>query len=108
MRGKRLVLRDVARRDVEAALDHYVREAGSDVALGFIEALQSAYRFIADHPSLGTPRHAHELHLPGLRSRTLKGFPFLVFYIERADYIDVWRVLHSRRDIPLSLRDPGR
>jgi toxin ParE1/3/4 len=27
-------------------------------------------------------------------------FPYLVFYLERADCIDVWRVLHAQRDIP--------
>ena len=31
--------RESARRDVEAAVDHYVREAGVDVAIGFIDAL---------------------------------------------------------------------
>jgi toxin ParE1/3/4 len=62
-----------------------------DVALGFIEALQSAYRAIADRPGLGSPRYAQELALPGLRSREVKGFPYLVFSIERADRIDVWR-----------------
>jgi len=30
----------------------------------------------------------------------LTRFPHLVFYFERDDYIDVWRVLHGRRDIP--------
>jgi toxin ParE1/3/4 len=27
-------------------------------------------------------------------------FPYLVFYFEREDHIDVWRVMHVRRDIP--------
>jgi toxin ParE1/3/4 len=29
----------------------------------------------------------------------------LVFYIERDDQVDVWRVLHAQRDIPDGLRD---
>jgi plasmid stabilization system protein ParE len=28
-----------------------------------------------------------------------------VFYVEREHEIDVWRVLHSRRDIPTTLAD---
>jgi toxin ParE1/3/4 len=104
---KPVLLRELARRDVEAAADYYVRVAGSDVALGFIDALQSAYRAIAERPALGSARYAQELVLPGLRSLAVKGFPYLVFYIERDEHIDIWRVLHGRRDIPSRTREPG-
>jgi toxin ParE1/3/4 len=103
--GKPVLSRELANRDAEAAIDYYCREAGSDIALGFIEALQSAYRAIAEHPALGSPRYAQELALPGLRSLALKGFPYLVFYAEGENQVDVWRVLHSRRDIPSRMRD---
>ncbi|MBW0006063.1 MAG: type II toxin-antitoxin system RelE/ParE family toxin [Hyphomicrobiales bacterium] len=106
MSTKRIVPRRLARRDVEAAIDHYVEEAGPDAALGFIEALQSAYRSIADHPGLGSPRHAHELAFPGLRCRKLRRYPYLVFYVERVDHIDIWRGLHAKRDIPEWMQDP--
>jgi toxin ParE1/3/4 len=91
---------------VEAAVDYYVREAGADVAIGFIDALQAAYRFIADHPAAGSPRYADVLGLPGLRSRILRRYPYLVFYVERDDHIDVWRVLEAHRDIPVWMREP--
>lgn len=39
----------------------------------------------------------------GLRSRSIARFPFLIFYMERDDHIDVWRVLHAQRDIPARL-----
>ena len=51
------------------------------------------------------PRHAHELNLPGLRSRPLQRYPCLVFYVERPNHIDIWRVLHDQRDIPAWLHD---
>jgi toxin ParE1/3/4 len=38
---------EAARRDVEAAVDYYAREAGADVATGFIDALQAAYHLLA-------------------------------------------------------------
>jgi toxin ParE1/3/4 len=98
--------RESARRDVEAAVDYYVGEAGADIALGFIDALQTAYRSIADHPAAGSPRYANELGLPGLRSRILRRYPYLVFYVERDDHIDVWRVLHALRDIPAWMQEP--
>jgi hypothetical protein len=44
--------------------------------------------------------------LPGLRHRRLARFPWLVFYVERDDHIDIWRVLDARRDIPTWLDDP--
>ena len=106
MSGKPVLPRAAARRDVEDAVDHYVREAGVEVALGFIDALETAYRAISDHPAAGSPRYAHELTLPGLRSRGLKRYPYLVFYVERDDHIDVWRVLHAQRDIPAWMQKP--
>ena len=98
--------RESARRDVEAAVDYYIGEAGADVALGFIDALRTAYRSIADHPAAGSPRYANALGLPGLRSRILRRYPYLVFYVERDDHIDVWRVLHALRDIPAWMQEP--
>jgi toxin ParE1/3/4 len=102
---KPVLLRELARRDVESAVEYYVRVAGPDVALTFIEALP-AYRTLAERPALGSPRYAQELVIPGLRSFAVKGFPHLVFYIERDDRIDIWRVLHGRRDIPSRMQEP--
>ena len=107
MSRKPVLPRALARRDVDDAVDHYLHAAGVEIALGFIEALESAYRAIADHPAAGSPRHAHELALPGLRSRGLERYPYLVFYVERDDHIDVWRVLHAQRDIPAWMQEPA-
>lgn len=104
MSKKPLLPRALARRDVEAAFDDYLGEAGPDVALGFVEALQTAYCAITDRPAAGTPRCAHELALPGLRTRQLRRYPYLAFYIEHDHHIDVWRVLHAHRDIPAGMQ----
>ena len=104
MSGKPVIPREQALRDVEAAIDYYVSEAGERVALEFIEALEAAYRAIAEHPSTGSPRYAHELNLPGLRSRALKRYPYLVCYIEHEHHLDIWRVLHAQRDIPAGMQ----
>lgn len=106
MTPKAVVPRDQAHCDVEQAIDHYAREAGADIALGFVEVLEAAYRWIAEHPGTGSPRYAHELDLPDLRHRQLERYPYLVFYVERTDHIDVWRVLDARRDIPAWLAEP--
>lgn len=105
MKAKPVIPRELANRDVDDAVDHYLDEASEKVARGFIDALEDAYAHIGRHPSTGSPRYAHELNLPGLRSWPLSRHPYLVFYSERPDHIDVWRVLHGRRDIPAWLLD---
>jgi len=105
--AKPIIPRQSANQDVDNAVDYYLREAGEKVTLGFIDALQAAYRHIADHSGTGSPRYAHELDLPGLRSWPSKRYPHLVFYMEREGHIDVWRILHGERDIPAWMREPG-
>ena len=83
MTEKPVELRELARRDVDEAVEHYLTEAGASVALAFIDALEDSFRHIADHPAGGSPRYADELSLPGLRSWVVKDFPYLVFYVER-------------------------
>ena len=100
MNVKRAIPRAPADRDVNEAIDHYLGEGAEQAALKFIDALEQALQHIGRHPATGSPRYAHELNLPGLRCWQVKGFPHLVFYVERDDHIDVWRVLHGSRDIP--------
>jgi toxin ParE1/3/4 len=108
MSGKPLVPRERARRDVEGAVGYYALQAGEQAALGFIDALEAAYRLIADYPQSGSQRHAHELGLPDLRSRALQRYPYLVCYVEGSGAIDIWRVLHAQRDIPQWMEEPSR
>lgn len=91
---------------MDEALGHYMRDANGSVALGFIDDLQATYRLIAEHPASGSARYAYELQIANLRSLRLKRYPYLVFYVERPDHIDVWRVLHGMRDIPSWLVGP--
>ncbi len=106
MRAKPVVPREQAHRDVNDAVAHYLGEDAESAALGFIDALEKAYAHIGRHPASGSPRFDHELNLPGLRSWPLTRYPYLVFYVERPDHIDVWRVLHGHRDIPVWMREP--
>lgn len=106
MRAKAVALREQARRDVEEIVDYLLSEGAEAAALGFIDELQKVYAHIGRHPAAGSPRYAHELNLPGLRAWVLSKYPFLIFYVEHPDGIDIWRVLHSERDIPAWMRDP--
>jgi toxin ParE1/3/4 len=105
--AKVVVPRELAHQDVEQAVAHDLAEDAESAALGFIDALEEAYAHIGRHPATGSPRYAHELNLPGLRSWPLKHYPHLVFYVERLDHIDVWRVLHGERDISAWMQEPG-
>ncbi|MFM7453253.1 MAG: type II toxin-antitoxin system RelE/ParE family toxin [Cyanobium sp.] len=107
MRAKPVLPREQANQDVEDAVAHYLAEGADTAALGFIDALRNAYRHIDRHPATGSPRYAHELNLPGLRSWPLTRYPYLVFYVERSDHVDVWRVLHGQRDIPARMQHPS-
>jgi toxin ParE1/3/4 len=104
--AKPVIQRGLAARDVDEIVGYYLETGSEAIALGFLDALESAYARIGPSPAIGSPRYAYELDLPGLRSWQLKGYPYLVFYVERADHIDVWRVLHARRDIPRWMQEP--
>ncbi|MFN7643246.1 MAG: type II toxin-antitoxin system RelE/ParE family toxin [Burkholderiales bacterium] len=107
MKAKPVIPREQAHRDVEDAVAHYLAEDAEPAALGFIDALEKAYDHIGRHPVTGSPRYAHELNLPGLRSWPQTRYPYLLFYVEHPDHIDVWRVLHGQRDIPTWMQASG-
>jgi toxin ParE1/3/4 len=99
-----VIPRELALRDVEQAVAYYLDEGATSAALGLIDALEKAYAHIGRQPATGSPRYAHELNLPGLRFWPLTRYPYCVFYTEKSDHIDVWRVLHGQRDIPAWLQ----
>lgn len=100
MTSKPVIPRSQANRDVDAAIAYYLEQGADDAALGFIDTLEDAYSKIGRHPAAGSPRYAHELGIADLRFLVTPGYPYLIFYIENSDHIDVWRVLHGQRDIP--------
>jgi len=103
---KPVIPRARANQDVAEAIAYYVSEGAEQAALGFIDALERAYAHLSRQAATGSPRYAHELHLPGLRSWPLPRYPHLIFYVERNDHIDVWRVLHGQRDVPAWMLEP--
>lgn len=96
-------LRALAAADIDAVIQHYQQSAGSAVALEFVEALEHAVRRISRSPHVGSLRFSNELGIPELRVWTLQRFPYLVFYVPSDNHLDVWRILHSKRDIPGAL-----
>jgi len=105
VKARPIVPRQRAVRDIEEAIAWYLREGAGEPALSFIDAVEQAFERISRSPAAGSPRYARELNLPGLLSWPLARYPYLVFYVERDDHVDVWRVLAAPRDIPVSLQE---
>ena len=99
-------LRALAAADIEAASDYYVDQVSEQTALEFIDTVERGIRRISRGPNVGSLHFAYELALPDLRAWPLQRFPYVVFYVATSDEIDVWRVLHSRRDPPTALQRP--
>jgi len=100
MTRKAVVRRRQAQKDIEEAAEYYFTEGGTELELRFIDSLHAAVTRVATNPGVGSPRYATALAMPGLRFWRLTRFPYLIFYVEREDQIDIWRVLHEQRDIP--------
>ncbi|HET8985756.1 MAG TPA: type II toxin-antitoxin system RelE/ParE family toxin [Trueperaceae bacterium] len=96
---KPVILRSAAEDDISSATAHYLEEGSTNVALRLVRSLESCVETLSEQPEIGSPRFAHELDFPGLRTWPVDDFPYLIFYIELEDQIQVWRVLHVRRDL---------
>lgn len=104
---RRVVLTTQARRDIRQATAWYGTEGGALLARRWVDAVEVALRHIGAHPLTGSTRYAMQLTLEALRFWPIDAFPYLLFYIEREQHIEVGRVLHGKRDIPAWLGDEG-
>jgi toxin ParE1/3/4 len=100
---KPAVLRRAAYGDVERQVRWYRQNATESTAVRFRDALRTALDRIEERPGVGSPRFEQELGLEGLRSWSLDTFPVTIFYFERDDALDVWRLLRQSQDIQLIL-----
>lgn len=103
--NKPVIRREQAQRDIEEIVTYYLEQSTQQIALNFVDELEAAIEHIQSFPESGSPRLAHALDLPGLRSWSCKTFPYLLFYFEKEECIDVWRILHQHRDVPQYLQD---
>lgn len=98
-------LRERAATDIDQAVDYYLAEADAEVASRFVDDVERAIGQISRSPHSGSRRYSYELEIPGLRVRPLARFPHVVFYVVGDEVVDVWRILHTRRDIPSAIGD---
>ncbi|ANE58057.1 MULTISPECIES: type II toxin-antitoxin system RelE/ParE family toxin [Methylomonas] len=96
-------VRPLADTEIDALADYIARD-NPHAALRFLEATQQTFDRIREQPGIGSRRYAHLPMLSGLRFWPVEGFEkHLVFYLERENHIDVLRVLHSARNVPMIL-----
>lgn len=89
---------------VEAA-GHDAEQSGRALGERFIEAALAALGPIEQMPAMGSPRLGQFCEVPGLRSCRVESFPVLWLYLERADHLNVLRLLGERRDLFALLRE---
>lgn len=97
--GRRIIRRRKASEDIDAALDFYIRGAGAEVAVRFVDDLAATLNRVSQHPEIGSLRFEYEFGFVGVRSLFLDTFPYTLLYKETRARIEVIRVLNSRRDI---------
>jgi len=95
---KRALLSPAAKQDRRDEVRYYRDEAGNPVAKRLVEALTKALQALEQQPAMGSPAIGLELGIEGLRAWRLDGFPLSVWYFERADHVQVVRLVGQRQE----------
>jgi toxin ParE1/3/4 len=98
-----------ADRDLDDQAGYLAEHAGLQTALRFYANAASSFATIAGMPGIGEPWRSTDPCLAGTRVGRIKGFErHLIFYRPTDDGVDIIRVLHGTRDLPIALdSDPA-
>lgn len=96
-------LRPLAEADLVERTRYYRREGGDQLGERFFGAAIAALDAIGRMPGAGSPRVGELCGVPGLRFRSVAGFPCGWFYFIAADHVDVVRLLAEAQDLPALL-----
>ena len=97
-------VRPLATADIDHAAA-FLFDENPTAAVSFLDAVEAAFGLLVEQPGSGSPRYAHLLPGVTLRMWLVRGFPHLIFYLDRSDATEVIRVLHGARDLPAILLD---
>jgi toxin ParE1/3/4 len=98
-----LVVRPKAQGDID---DHaeYVARDSLDAAMRFLAATEQTFDLLRTMPEIGIAWESSDPRLQDVRRHSVKDFRnYLVFYRASPAGIEVLRVLHGARDIPIAL-----
>ncbi len=96
---KPAVLRPQALRDQQGEVRYYRKEGGPRVAEKVAKATNAALDQVELDPGIGSPALGRHVGIARLRTWRVARFPLLWCYFERADHLDVVRLLGERQDI---------
>jgi toxin ParE1/3/4 len=102
---KPAALRPLAESDLIERSRYYADEGGIPLAERFFDAAITALDAIEATPGIGSPRVGELIGLDGLRRIGIEGFPCGWLYLERADCLDVVRLLADRQDLASAIGD---
>jgi toxin ParE1/3/4 len=100
-------LRPAAKTDLADLATYCAETGGASLGQALIDAALHALTVLEGQPSIGSPRWNPAGVEPPLRAWRLGRFPALWFYLERADDVDVVRLLGERQDIAAILGSDG-
>ncbi|MDM7923397.1 MAG: type II toxin-antitoxin system RelE/ParE family toxin [Pyrinomonadaceae bacterium] len=104
MKRKSVITRQKAEEDIDRAFEYYLQEAGPEMAVAFVDGFERSTAQLSRNPLSGSSQLAHALGIDDLRQLPMKRFPYVLIYIDTKQCVEIWRVLHTRRDL-LSLLD---
>lgn len=103
---KPAALRPRAEIDLVERSRHYRDAGGAALAERFFDAAIAALHSVEGSPGIGSPKVGELIGLDGLRRVGIDGFPCGWLYLERADTLDVIRLLGDQQDLPAALAEP--
>ena len=93
-------LRPLAEADLVERTRYYRREGGDQLGERFFAAAIAALDAIGRMPGAGSSRIGDLCGVPGLRFRSVAGFPCGWFYFVTQHHVDVVRLLADAQDLP--------
>ena len=93
MKKRQLELMEPARNDVRD-IGRYLATRNQKAAASFMTALVGQFKSLTRQPYMGRPRDEVLINLRSLVFRN-----YLIFYLPSDDKIEIWRVLHTSRDV---------
>ncbi len=106
--GKPLRQRPQASTDIGAIADYLSASATPEVALRFIDAVETTYGLLSAHPASGSPQQAHvlpELPVP-LSFHPVRHFKrILIHYLDQPEGVEVIRIRDAARGLDALLEE---
>ncbi len=107
MSQARILKRSPAYQDLRRQALYLATEAGTEVAIRFLEAAEAAFATLATMPGMGRVRRFPHAEVGELRSWAIPGFErYLIFYRALPDGIEIIRVLYGMRDLDRIFGEP--